>query len=138
MESKINELYNLSKWKKQTEFVDSLIIDDPYKWLLYINTKFPFIKTDRTDKFYYLIDKLSFNLKDLIFISSLDNLRQYIFKKFWRNFDEKDILDYLCKFKVYNISINGIKINKDLIKHKLKDNNIHNRELLIDILNDGM
>ena len=92
---KINELYHLSKWSVQKDFIDNLVITDVHEWLFKINSMFNNIPTDRKDKFYYLIDRLSIDISDISLLCKLSKTRNYIINRNINNFTSNSLLKYL-------------------------------------------
>ncbi|WUR03070.1 uncharacterized protein VNE69_03281 [Vairimorpha necatrix] len=101
----LNELYNLAKWKVQKEFVDNLNIKDEHLWLVEIDKIFDKIPTDRKDKFYYLVDKLSVKIKDIDFVCKLTNLSYYIVCTNINNFEVADIFKYAINHKIFDYDL---------------------------------
>ena len=76
-------------------FIDNLVITDVHKWLFKINSMFNNIPTDRKNKFYYLIDRLSIDIFDISLICKLSNINNYIINRNINNFTSNSLLKYL-------------------------------------------
>ena len=92
---KINELYHISKWSVQKDFIDNPVITDVHEWLFKINSMFDNIPIDRKDKFYYLIDRLSIDVFDISLLCKLSKTRNYIINRNINNFTSNSLLKYL-------------------------------------------
>ena len=127
---KINELYHLSKWSVQKDFIDNLVITDVHEWLFKINSMFNNIPTDRKDKFYYLIDRLSIDISDISLLCKLSKTRNYIINRNINNFTSNSLLKYLENNKDMIIKIQYSKFNIEDVKRILRNKKVQNREFL--------
>ena len=128
---KINELYHLSKWSVQKDFIDNLVITDVHEWLFKINSMFNNIPTDRKDKFYYLIDRLSIDISDISLICKLSKTRNYIVNLSINNFTSNSLLKYLENNKVYDYTkFSTVKFDIEDVKRMLQNKKVQNREFL--------
>ena len=127
---KINELYHLSKWSVQKDFIDNLVITDVHEWLFKINSMFNNIPTDRKDKFYYLIDRLSIDISDISLICKLSNINNYIVNRNINNFTSNSLLKYLENNKDMIIKTQYSKFDIEDVKSLLQHKKIQKRDFL--------
>ena len=128
---KINELYHLSKWSVQKDFIDNLVITDVHEWLFKINSMFNNIPTDRKDKFYYLIDRLSIDISDISLLCKLSKTRNYIVNLSINNFTSNSLLKYLQNNKVYDYTkFSTVKFDIEDVKSLLQNKEVQNGEFL--------
>ena len=127
---KINELYHLSKWSVQKDFIDNLVITDVHEWLFKINSMFNNIPTDRKDKFYYLIDRLSIDISDISLICKLSNINNYIINRNINNFTSNSLLKYLENNKDMIIKTQYSKFDIEDVKSLLQHKKIQKRDFL--------
>ena len=128
---KINELYHLSKWSVQKDFIDNLVITDVHEWLFKINSMFNNIPTDRKDKFYYLIDRLSIDISDISLLCKLSKTRNYIVNLSINNFTSNSLLKYLENNKVYDYTkFSTVKFDIEDVKSLLQNKEVQNGEFL--------
>ena len=127
---KINELYHLSKWSVQKDFIDNLVITDVHEWLFKINSMFNNIPTDRKDKFYYLIDRLSIDISDISLLCKLSKTRNYIINRNINNFTSNSLLKYLENNKDMIIKTQYSKFDIEDVKSLLQHKKIQKRDFL--------
>ena len=127
---KINELYHLSKWSVQKDFIDNLVITDVHEWLFKINSMFNNIPTDRKDKFYYLIDRLSIDISDISLLCKLSKTRNYIINRNINNFTSNSLLKYLENNKDMIIKTQYSKFDIEDVKSLLQNKKVQKRDFL--------
>lgn len=79
----------------QKDLIGNLVITDVHKRIFKINSMFNNIPTDRKDKFYYLIDRLSIDISDISLLCKLSKTRNYIINRNINNFTSNSLLKYL-------------------------------------------
>ena len=115
----------------QKDLIGNLVITDVHKRIFKINSMFNNIPTDRKDKFYYLIDRLSIDISDISLLCKLSKTRNYIINRNINNFTSNSLLKYLENNKVYDYTkFSTVKFDIEDVKRMLQNKKVQNREFL--------
>ena len=115
----------------QKDLIGNLVITDVHKRIFKINSMFNNIPTDRKDKFYYLIDRLSIDISDISLICKLSNINNYIINRNINNFTSNSLLKYLENNKVYDYTkFSTVKFDIEDVKSLLQNKEVQNGEFL--------
>ena len=115
----------------QKDLIGNLVITDVHKRIFKINSMFNNIPTDRKDKFYYLIDRLSIDISDISLLCKLSKTRNYIINRNINNFTSNSLLKYLENNKVYDYTkFSTVKFDIEDVKSLLQNKEVQNGEFL--------
>ena len=115
----------------QKDLIGNLVITDVHKRIFKINSMFNNIPTDRKDKFYYLIDRLSIDISDISLLCKLSKTRNYIVNLSINNFTSNSLLKYLENNKVYDYTkFSTVKFDIEDVKSLLQNKEVQNGEFL--------